>query len=53
VTIGSGGHIGTGATVIQGISIGPNSLVAAGAVVVQDVEEGTTVRGVPARVTIR
>ena len=51
VTIGSGGHIGTGATVIQGISIGPNSLVAAGAVVVRDVEEGTTVRGVPARVT--
>lgn len=44
-----GCHIGTGATIIQGISIGENSLVGAGAVVVKDVAEGTKVLGVPAK----
>jgi UDP-perosamine 4-acetyltransferase len=42
-------HIGTGASVIQGISIGAYSLVAAGSVLVKDVEENSKVKGVPAR----
>ena len=42
--------IGSGATLMPGISIGPNSVVAAGAVVTQSVPPGTVVGGVPARV---
>lgn len=48
-TIGDGTFIGAGATVIQGINIGNNSIVAAGAVVVNDVADGKTVMGVPAK----
>ena len=51
VTIGEGAHIGCGATIIQGIRVGRRSLVAAGSVVVRNVEEETTVMGIPARVT--
>jgi sugar O-acyltransferase (sialic acid O-acetyltransferase NeuD family) len=50
VTIGAGSHLGTGATVIQGIRIGAGCLVGAGSLVLRDVEPGTSVRGVPARV---
>jgi acetyltransferase-like isoleucine patch superfamily enzyme len=42
-------HIGTGATVIHGISIGNYSLVAAGAVVVDNISGNTIVKGVPAK----
>lgn len=41
--------IGHGAIVLPGVTIGPNAIVAAGAVVNQDVPEGTIVGGVPAR----
>lgn len=41
--------IGAGATVIQNIKIGKESLIAAGSVVVRDVQQKTTVMGVPAR----
>lgn len=47
--IGDGAFVGTGATVIQGIKIGSNSVVAAGAVVIDDVADGVTVKGVPAK----
>jgi acetyltransferase-like isoleucine patch superfamily enzyme len=39
-----------GATVLQGVTVGEDSVVAAGAVVTRDVPPGTLVAGVPARV---
>lgn len=42
--------IGFGAIVLRNVTIGPNAIVAAGAVVTSDVPEGTIVGGVPARV---
>ncbi len=41
--------IGYGAIVLQGVTIGPNAIVAAGSVVTKDVAEGDIVGGVPAR----
>ena len=41
--------IGAGATVLPGVTIGENSIVAAGAVVTKDVPENTVVGGVPAK----
>ncbi len=41
--------IGYGAIVLPGVTIGPNAIVAAGAVVNKDVGEGEVVGGVPAR----
>ncbi len=41
--------IGYRAIVMPGVTIGPNAIVAAGAVVVRDVAPGTIVAGVPAR----
>jgi len=42
--------LGTGALILPGVTIGPNAVVAAGAVVTHDVREGTVVGGNPARV---
>ena len=42
--------IGAGARILPGVSIGPNAIVAAGAVVNKDVPPGVVVGGVPARV---
>ena len=42
--------IGAGARILPDVRIGPNSIVAAGAVVTRDVPPGTVVGGVPARV---
>lgn len=42
--------IGAGATILPGVTIGPNAIVAAGAVVNSDVPEGKVVGGVPARI---
>lgn len=41
--------IGAGATILPGVTIGENSVVAAGAVVNQDVADNTIVGGVPAK----
>jgi acetyltransferase-like isoleucine patch superfamily enzyme len=41
--------IGFGAILLPGITIGPNAVVAAGAVITKDVPPGTVVGGVPAR----
>ncbi len=49
VEIGQGAYIGAGATIIQGRRIGAGARVGAGAVVVDDVGDGVTVVGVPAR----
>jgi len=42
--------IGTGATVLQGVTVGADSVVAAGSVATRDVPPRTLVAGVPARV---
>ncbi len=41
--------IGHGAIILPGVTIGPNAIVAAGAVVSKDVPEGAIAAGVPAR----
>ncbi|MBQ8541048.1 MAG: acyltransferase [Clostridia bacterium] len=42
--------VGAGARILPNVSIGPNAIVAAGAVVTSDVPPGTVVGGVPAKV---
>jgi sugar O-acyltransferase (sialic acid O-acetyltransferase NeuD family) len=49
VVIGAGVLIGTGAQVLQYLRIGSGATVGAGAVVTNDVPEGITVMGIPAR----
>lgn len=49
VTISDNVWIGSGCILLPGVSIGENSIVAAGAVVSRDVEKNTLVGGVPAR----
>ena len=50
VHIGRNVWIGSHATILPGVSIGDNAVVAAGAVVTKDVESDTLVGGVPAKV---
>lgn len=49
IIIKKGAWIGVGATILPGITIGINSIVAAGAVVSKDVPDNTIVGGVPAK----
>ncbi|MFD1770774.1 sugar O-acetyltransferase [Sphingobacterium suaedae] len=42
--------IGAGATVMQGVTIGENAIVAAGAVVSKDVPDNVVVGGIPAKI---
>ena len=48
-----GASIGSGATILCGVTIGEEAIVGAGAVVTQDVPARTSVAGNPARVLIR
>ena len=50
IHIGKNVWIGANAVICSGVTIGENAVVAAGAVVVKDVEAGTVVGGVPAKV---
>lgn len=50
--IGRGASIGSGATILCGITIGEKAMIGAGAVVTRDVAPGATVAGVPARVLL-
>lgn len=52
IVLGRNVWVGSNATILQGVTIGDNAVVAAGAVVTKDVEADTIVGGVPAR-TIR
>jgi acetyltransferase-like isoleucine patch superfamily enzyme len=53
ITIRKNVWIGAAATIIAGVTVGENSVVAAGAVVAKDVEPNCLVAGVPARVVKR
>ena len=48
-TIGPGVSIGTGAKVLGKVTVGAGARIGANAVVLEDVPEGTTVVGIPAR----
>ena len=50
VKIGNHVWIGTRAVIMKGVTIGDNSVVAAGAIVTKDVPPNTIVAGVPAKV---
>jgi len=50
ITIKRNAWIGAGATILPGVTIGENAVVAAGAVVNNDVPDNTVVGGIPAKV---
>ena len=50
VRVGEGSFLGIGCRILPGLNIGRWCIVGAGAVVVRDVEDNTTVAGVPAKV---
>jgi acetyltransferase-like isoleucine patch superfamily enzyme len=50
VTIKRGAWIGAGATILPGVTVGENAVVAAGSVVSRDVPANTVVAGIPARI---
>ena len=47
--VARGASIGSNATIVAGVTIGPRAIVGAGAVVTKDVRPGAIVAGVPAR----
>ena len=53
ITLKKGCKIGSGSTLLPGVTVGENAVVGAGAVVTKDVPEASTVMGVPAKVTER
>ncbi|MDR6564346.1 MULTISPECIES: sugar O-acetyltransferase [unclassified Arcicella] len=50
ILIKKGAWIGVGATILPGVTIGENSIVAAGAVVSKDVPDNVIVGGIPAKI---
>lgn len=53
IVLGKNVWIGSNATILQGVTIGDNAVVAAGGVVNKDVEPNTVVGGVPAKLIKR
>lgn len=49
IVIGNNVHIGTNATIMPGVTIGNNCIIACGAVVTKDVTDNTIVGGIPAK----
>ena len=49
IVLGRNVWVGSNATILQGVTIGDNAIVGAGAVVTKDVPANTIVGGVPAR----
>ena len=49
IVLGRNVWVGSNATILQGVTIGDNAIVAAGAVVTKDIAANTVVGGVPAR----
>lgn len=49
IVVGSNVWIGSNSTILQGVTIGDNSIIAAGSVVTKDVPANAIVAGVPAR----
>jgi acetyltransferase-like isoleucine patch superfamily enzyme len=49
ITIGDDVWIGTGAIILDGVTIGPRAVISAGAVVARDIPEGAIAAGIPAR----
>jgi acetyltransferase-like isoleucine patch superfamily enzyme len=50
IIIGKKVWVGTGATILCGVTIGDNTIIAAGAVVTKDVPADVIVAGVPAKI---
>ena len=50
VTIGNNVWIGSGANILPGVTIGDNSIIAAGALVNKDIPSNVIVGGVPAKI---
>ena len=53
IVLGRNVWVGAHATILKGVTIGDNAIVAAGAVVTKDVPADTIVGGVPARIIRR
>lgn len=53
IVLGKNVWVGSNATILQGVTIGDNAVVGAGAVVTKDVEANTIVGGVPAKLIKR
>ena len=53
VTVREGSHVGVGASIKQGVTIERGAIVGAGAVVIENVPEGVTVVGVPAKILMK
>lgn len=49
IVLGRNVWVGSNATILQGVTIGDNAIIAAGAVVTKDVAPDTVAAGVPAR----
>jgi putative colanic acid biosynthesis acetyltransferase WcaF len=49
IAIGNGAWVGARATLLPGVVVGPNSLIAGGSIVTKNVESATVVAGNPAR----
>lgn len=50
ITVGKNVWIGSNSTILPGVTIGDNAIVAAGAVVTKDVPQNSVVGGVPAKI---
>ena len=53
IVLGKNVWVGSNATILQGVTVGDNAIIAAGAVVTKDVPADTIVGGVPAKVIRR